>query len=111
MLLVNRSRRIAEFTDGTSNTLLATDVKVYNPLCGPFGPLSSINAPELAPPNVRPVHRRPRILRQLRRSPSRHTFWADGNAHETGMTTAWPPNKMILAGTARAISTSTRDAR
>ena len=24
-----------------------------------------------------------------------HTFWADGNAHETGVTTAWPPNKVI----------------
>ena len=23
-------------------------------------------------------------------------FWADGNAHETAMTTAWPPNNVIL---------------
>jgi hypothetical protein len=37
--LVNKSRRIADFVDGTSNTLLAADVKVYNPLCGPFSPL------------------------------------------------------------------------
>src|SRR5262249_52484589 len=36
VFLVNKSRRIAEITDGTSGTLLATDVKVYNPLCGPF---------------------------------------------------------------------------
>ena len=25
-----------------------------------------------------------------------HTAWVDGNAQETGMTTAWPPNKQIL---------------
>ena len=37
--LVNKSRRIAESVDGTSGTLLATDVKVYNPLCGPFSPI------------------------------------------------------------------------
>ena len=39
---VNKSRRIAESVDGTSGTLLATDVKVYNPLCGPFSPIPPV---------------------------------------------------------------------
>jgi prepilin-type processing-associated H-X9-DG protein len=25
-----------------------------------------------------------------------HTAWVDGNTQETGITTAWPPNKQIL---------------
>ena len=30
-----------------------------------------------------------------------HTAWVDGNAQETGMTTAWPPNKQILGQNGR----------
>ncbi len=89
----NRSRRLSEFTDGLSSTVLATDVKVYQPL------LRVASIPEVQPPNPIPS---PTI------SPTSiggyssgsagkgHTFWADGNAHETAMTTAWPPNFAIL---------------
>jgi prepilin-type N-terminal cleavage/methylation domain-containing protein/prepilin-type processing-associated H-X9-DG protein len=92
--LVNKSRRIAEFVDGTSNTLLATDVKVYNPLCGPFSPIP----PGMTPVNVPPPNADPFAVAPAYAScvPGKgHTFWADGNSHETSMTTAWPPNKMI----------------
>ena len=40
----NRSRRIADFTDGTSQTLFATDVKVYQPLCR-FPSFTNVNSP------------------------------------------------------------------
>ena len=92
--LVNRSRRIAEFVDGTSNTLLATDVKVYNPLCGPFSPVPPGMTPtSVAPPNADPFTVAPAYASCT--PGMAHTFWADGNSHETSMTTAWPPNKMI----------------
>jgi prepilin-type N-terminal cleavage/methylation domain-containing protein/prepilin-type processing-associated H-X9-DG protein len=92
--LVNKSRRIAEFTDGTSSTLFASDVKVYNPLCGPFSPIPPGMTPTtVPPPNADPIAVVPAYATC---APGRgHTFWADGNSHETAMTTAWPPNKAI----------------
>ena len=91
----NRSRRFAEFTDGTSNTLIATDVKVYQPLCR-FTTLANISNPASVPdPNSDPYTVAPEYASNCVPGQS-HTFWADGNLHETGMTTAWPPNKAIL---------------
>ncbi len=91
----NYSMRIAEFTDGTSNTMIATDVKVYNPLCGPFAaivnvspPPGTVPAPDADPYTVQPGY-------QTCVPGKGHTFWADGNAHETLVTTSWPPNKVI----------------
>ena len=40
-----------------------------------------------------------------------HTFWADGNAHETGFTTAWPPNKVILAKNGESTLIHRRESR
>jgi len=90
----NRSRRFAAFTDGASNTLFATDVKVYNPLCGPNAVIAGVTSPSpVPPPNADPYTVAPAYLTC---TPGRgHTFWADGNAHETAMTTAWPPNMVI----------------
>jgi prepilin-type N-terminal cleavage/methylation domain-containing protein/prepilin-type processing-associated H-X9-DG protein len=95
--LVNKSRRLAEFVDGTSNTLLATDVKVYNPLCGPFSPVPPGMTPTTIPtPYTDPFTVAPAYASCV---PGKgHTFWADGNSHETSMTTAWPPNKQISNG-------------
>lgn len=91
--LPNKSRRIADFTDGTSNTLLASDVKVYNPLCGPSSPIPAGMTPTNIPsPNVDPNS----VAGYATCNPGKgHTFWADGNSHETSMTTAWTPNKVI----------------
>jgi prepilin-type N-terminal cleavage/methylation domain-containing protein/prepilin-type processing-associated H-X9-DG protein len=84
---------IARITDGTSNTLFATDVKVYNPLCGPKATVpayttTNVPSPTAAPYTVAPAY-------QTCVPGQGHTFWADGNAHETAMTTAWPPNMKI----------------
>ena len=91
----NKSRRIAEFTDGTSNTLFATDVKVYNPLCGPFSPVPPGMTPtSVASPDADPITTAPAFATCV---PGQgHTFWADGNSHETSMTTAYAPNKVII---------------
>ncbi len=39
----NQSRRIAQFTDGTSQTLFASDVKALNPFCQVGGQFSEAN--------------------------------------------------------------------
>ena len=91
----NRSRRISEFTDGTSQTLLATDVKVYQPLCR-FSSFANVNSPTaFYDPTADPYTLAPEYAGSCSPGQS-HTFWADGNPHETAMTTAWPPNKATL---------------
>ena len=91
----NFSMRIAQMTDGTSNTMMATDVKVYNPLCGPRASIVNVNAPPgiVPAPDADPYTAQPAYQSCV---PGKgHTFWADGNPHETLVTTAWPPNKAI----------------
>jgi prepilin-type N-terminal cleavage/methylation domain-containing protein/prepilin-type processing-associated H-X9-DG protein len=95
---MNRARRIAEFVDGTSNTLLAAEVKANQPAsnCRTV-PLSKITDPNNVPPPtadpyvVAPDYGFcPLYLNEF------HTEWSDGNAHAAGFTTAWPPNKKIM---------------
>ncbi len=93
----NRSRRISEFRDGTSQTLLATDVKIYSPLRRCSTQLSNINNPNVVPPpNANPLAIAPEYSSAACGLGKSHTIWADGNTHETAMTTAWPPNRSII---------------
>ena len=72
------SRRIAEFTDGTSQTLLATDVKALNPFCQVGGQFSEANLSSPTAPLPSPYARsslgrlRVHNRRRLQRRPSRH---------------------------------------
>jgi prepilin-type N-terminal cleavage/methylation domain-containing protein/prepilin-type processing-associated H-X9-DG protein len=89
----NYSPGIAQLTDGTSNTIMATDVKVYNPLCGPKATVPAYTTTTAPAPNTDPNTAAPAYASCV---PGQgHTFWADGNVHETAMTTAWPPNMII----------------
>ncbi|MCA1695291.1 MAG: DUF1559 domain-containing protein [Actinobacteria bacterium] len=93
----NRSRRNAEFTDGTSNTLFASDVKVYQPVRRCHTQFANISDPVNVPgPDADPFAVAPEYGSLSCSLGMAHTFWADGNPHETAMTTAWPPNKVIL---------------
>jgi len=102
----NLSRRIAEFSDGTSQTVMASDVKVYQPWCRTGGPLANINDPNLVPPpTADPYAVAPEYNRAACGAvpPAQaHTAWVDGNTQETGFTTAWPPNRAILNSTNHA---------
>jgi prepilin-type N-terminal cleavage/methylation domain-containing protein/prepilin-type processing-associated H-X9-DG protein len=89
----NYSLTIARMTDGTSNTLFASDVKVYNPLCGPRATVPAYTTTTAPSPTVDPYTAAPAY--QTCTPGQGHTFWADGNVHETAFTTAWPPNKAI----------------
>ena len=98
---MNRSRRIAEFTDGTSHTLMAAEVKTYQPSsnCRTTA-LPSVNNPNSIPsPYANPFIVAPEYDNGVCMTQNQfefHTEWSDGNAHAGGFTTAWPPNKAIV---------------
>jgi prepilin-type N-terminal cleavage/methylation domain-containing protein/prepilin-type processing-associated H-X9-DG protein len=98
---MNRSRRIAEFTDGTSQTLMAAEVKAYQPASNcEFTTLPSVNNPNNIPsPYANPFQVAPEYDNGVCITENQfefHTEWSDGNAHAAGFTTAWPPNKKIV---------------
>ncbi len=97
----NRSRRLAEFTDGLSHTLMATEVKTYQAAANcRFTTLPSVNDPNNIPsPYADPFVVAPEYdngkcptLNQY----EFHTEWSDGHVHASGFTTAWPPNRQII---------------
>jgi len=105
----NQSLRIAQFTDGTSQTLFASDVKALNPFCqvgGQFSEanLSSPTAPLPFPANPLSVAIEYTSVAACSTIPpgQGHTAWVDGNSQETGMTTAFPPNTAAINPTSNA---------
>lgn len=97
---VNRSRRLAEVTDGLSQTLFASEGKTYQP--GQYcNSLSQITNPDVIPlPDADPYSVAPEYASGScwLRPDHGHTGWMSGWNHQTGMNTAWPPNKKILGG-------------
>ena len=66
---VNLGRRWADFTDGTSQTLLMSEVKNYQPYIRDCGPLQNINDPNvIPPPDADPRQSRQNISRAAARS-------------------------------------------
>lgn len=97
---VNRSRRLAEFIDGLSNTLLSAEVKTYQAVLTKCN-LSTVAEPLAIPsPLADPYAVIPEYKSgSCTLKTTGHAEWVDGAALETGFTTAWPPNKAILGGT------------
>ena len=97
----NQARRLAEFTDGTSQTMFVAEVKASQAAANCRAVLSKIQdpsnvpAPSADPLTVGPEYNTcdPGVQFEF------HTEWSDGNAHAAGFTTAWPPNK-VIRGTA-----------
>jgi prepilin-type N-terminal cleavage/methylation domain-containing protein/prepilin-type processing-associated H-X9-DG protein len=96
---VNRSRRLADFSDGLSQTVVASEVKTYQPFLttcdlATVSEPGSIPAPTADPYGVVPEYRSGSCALRL----TGHTEWVDGAALETGFTTAWTPNREIQGG-------------
>ena len=94
----NRSRRLAEFTDGLSQSLAIAEVKTYQPIyiCD-NAQLSLVNNPNNVPsPSADYLAVAPEYLGGCRLYELAHTEWSDGKCHATGFTTAWPPNAVTL---------------
>jgi prepilin-type N-terminal cleavage/methylation domain-containing protein/prepilin-type processing-associated H-X9-DG protein len=98
---VNRARRLAEFTDGLSQTVLAAEVRSYQAVLSGCD-LSTVFQPGSIPdPNADPYSAVPEYQSgSCTLKTTAHAEWVDGQALETGFTTAWPPNKVIIAGAA-----------
>ncbi len=101
---MNRSRRWAEFRDGTSQTLMAAEVRTYQPASNcRFTTLPSVNdsnnipSPYADPYAVAPEYDDGACV--TLNQDEFHTEWSDGNVHASGFTTAWPPNKVVLGRT------------
>ena len=97
----NKARRVAEFTDGTSQTMFVAEVKCSQAAANCHAALSRIQkAFDVPPPTADPFTVAPEYNTC---NPALvgsaqfefHTEWSDGNAHAAGFTTAWPPNKVI----------------
>jgi prepilin-type N-terminal cleavage/methylation domain-containing protein/prepilin-type processing-associated H-X9-DG protein len=94
----NRSRKLADFTDGTSSTLLASEVKTYQSRLDNCASSRLQNPNQIPPPIQSPIAAVPEYAGSCALKTTSHTEWVDGAVAESGFTTAWPPNFKILAG-------------
>ena len=93
----NRAYRLADYTDGLSNTLGVAEVKAFtNRLAGASN--SAVFQTPLEPPSTLAS------LSFATLSPTSYTHveWVDGKVHETGFTTVFTPNSKVLHGQAGA---------
>ncbi len=102
---VNRSRRIAELVDGTSQTMVAAEVKAQQRYLRDFsGGLANIKNPNVMPdPNADPYAVAPEYNAGGSLQTTGHTEWVDGHVHQSGMTTSWPPNKRITRSSDQSV--------
>jgi prepilin-type N-terminal cleavage/methylation domain-containing protein/prepilin-type processing-associated H-X9-DG protein len=93
----NYSRRLPEFTDGLSNTVMASEVKTYQAVLSNCD-LSTVSEPGSIPaPTADPFTAVPEYLSgACTLKTTAHAEWVDGQALETGFTTAWTPNRKII---------------
>jgi prepilin-type N-terminal cleavage/methylation domain-containing protein len=99
---VNMARPIASFTDGTSNTLLFSEIKTFdNRLkCGNLSVNNPFNIPDPngpLPPDYSGSG--------CSFGNTMHTRWTNGGVYHSGFTTAWPPNKLTPYRNTTALST------
>ncbi len=84
----NSFLRIGACTDGTSNTLIAAEVKAWTPYTRNGGP-ASLTIPTTVAEAEANVFSGPDF------KDTGHTEWPDGRVHHTGFTTAMPPNASV----------------
>lgn len=81
----NARLRMASFTDGTSNTLMAAEVKAWTPYRRNGGPVLT-SAPDSIAAAEATIASAPQFKN------TGHTEWPDGRVHHHGMTTTMSPN-------------------
>jgi len=93
---INLARRFSALADGLSNTLLASEVKTYQYNLNNCGALAGVDPNNPPSASADPYTVAPPYGSGCSLGLTGHTEWVDGAAHETGFTTAWPPNKPII---------------
>ena len=84
----NARNAIASFTDGTSSTLMMSEVKAFQPI------VKESPVPSITPPT------NPAVVGGLGGSgdfdpENGHTEWVEGRVHQTGFTTTFAPNTVV----------------
>jgi hypothetical protein len=97
---VNSNIRERDFGDGLSNSLISAEVKARQRYFRDCAGLSSRFTPSAYPDiGDDPYTVAPEYLAGAGCNPtlrdSGHTEWVDGAVHQTGVTTAWTPNRLI----------------
>lgn len=95
----NMSRRLAEFSDGLSQTLWMSEGKAHFPYYRDCPTLANINDPNNIPsPTADPYTVAPEYRGGCALRIEGHNEWVESGVHHAGFTTAWPPNKRIQGG-------------
>ena len=84
----NARNSMASFTDGTSSTLMVSEVKAFQPI------VKESPVPSILPPT------NPAVVGGLGASgdfdpENGHTEWVEGRVHQTGFTTTFGPNTVV----------------
>jgi prepilin-type processing-associated H-X9-DG protein len=101
---VNQAKSVSQFVDGTSNSILFSEIKAVQPTlkcqAALFPSVPSTAASSFPGPNG------PIPAQYLSGCPLKnkyHTRWSNAGVYHSGFTTAWPPNKLtattVPAGT------------
>ncbi|GAC1347073.1 MAG: DUF1559 domain-containing protein [Isosphaeraceae bacterium] len=86
---VNANTRLADVTDGLSNTLSLSEVKTYQPALKDGGRPTGANVPPPDSP-TQPAGFGGNFVAEWS-----HTEWVGGMVLQSGMTTAFPPNTLV----------------
>jgi len=87
----NRAVTPAELTDGLSNTLAFSETKAYQPNVWDARNPSTLDVPPPATPAAMAAY----LGGGGTFDSNGHTEWVEGDVHETGFTTTFPPNTKI----------------
>jgi prepilin-type N-terminal cleavage/methylation domain-containing protein/prepilin-type processing-associated H-X9-DG protein len=99
---VNKARTFSSMTDGLSNTILMSEVKAYQAYFRDLGQIAGMTPNTIPPANADPASVTEQYFGSAPQT-SGHTEWVDGLAHQSGFTTAFPPNKKIMGTTTRNV--------
>ncbi|QDU62657.1 hypothetical protein Pan216_35240 [Planctomycetes bacterium Pan216] len=94
----NSSVRLAGMIDGSSKTMVAGEVLMQQKYNRDCGGLSSVTDPASIPTTNADPSTIGEYSSGCTLKTSGHTEWVDGHVHQTGMTTAWPPNFVTVDG-------------
>lgn len=109
----NVSRRLVEFADGTSNTLLMSEVRTRQNQITECGSLLTERSPQTVPGTDVPFDTRGVVIKsiQCRFWGDGHSLWADGGVDQTGFTTARRPNYFESAQLSNGLDSDTLSVR
>ena len=96
-ITMNRQTRIADFTDGTSNTLAMSEGKTFTPIIRDGATPATVGAP--IPNSPAELLAYPGTFRVG----AGHVEWIDARSIQSGFTTTFPPNTKVEFGNAGTI--------